>query len=298
MSDEPTGLLGQPGGPGQRNAGQRNMGQRNGNGNGNRRGRPGGSWAVRRNFSRMPDTFGTVGLGSTAVLDRPEVDAAGHIRPPVPDVKPLVESDVLGKVGLLTLIAIAFGGISFLFPVSLGFALVCVFVAFGLAIWTTFRPHMARTLAPLYAGTEGLALGVISRLYNAQSHGVVPVAVIATVALFVGVLFSYRTGLVRVTNRFISMTMVASFALLAVMVATIIGLRFPGLGSGATGLVVFGVLYVAIAIMDLFVDFELVNRAAKAGVSADAEWYAAFSIFLAVVMLYLGLLRILGGARR
>jgi uncharacterized YccA/Bax inhibitor family protein len=50
--------------------------------------------------------------------------------------------------------------------------------------------------------------------------------------------------------------------------------------------------------MNLFVDFELVNRAAKAGVPADAEWYAAFSIFLAVVMLYLGLLRILAGARR
>ena len=75
----------------------------------------------------------------------------------------------------------------------------------------------------------------------------------------------------RVINRFISITIVASFALLAVMLATVIGLRFPGLGSGATGLVVFGVLYVAIAIMDLFVDFELINRAAKAGVSADGR---------------------------
>jgi uncharacterized YccA/Bax inhibitor family protein len=94
------------------------------------------------------------------------------------------------------------------------------------------------------------------------------------------------------------MTVVASFALLAVMVAVIFGLSFPGLGGSTTTLLVFGVLYVAIAIMDLFVDFELVSRAAKAGVPADAEWYAAFSIFLAVVMLYLGLLRILGGMRR
>jgi uncharacterized YccA/Bax inhibitor family protein len=260
--------------------------------------RQGGSWAVRNNFSRMEREFGTMaavpGTVGTAVLTRPGDGSP----PPVSDVKPLVESDVLGKVGILTLIAIGFGGVSFLFPVSIGFALVCVIVAFGLAIWTTFRPRMARVLSPVYAATEGLALGVLSRLYNTQSHGVVPVAMILTLALFVGVLISYRTGLVKVTNRFISMTIVAGFALLAVMLAVILGLSFPGIGSSATGLIIFGFVYLIVAIMDLFVDFELVNRAARAGVPAEAEWYAAFSIFLAVVMLYLGLLRIVSGTRR
>jgi uncharacterized YccA/Bax inhibitor family protein len=255
-----------------------------------------GTWAVQRNFSRMEQTFGTGALG-TAIATRPG-DPTSSMRPPVSDVKPLVESDVLGKVGLLALIAIAAGGISFLFPVSLGLAIVCTLVAFGLALWAIFVPRMARVLAPMYAAVEGLALGVISKLYNAQSHGIVPMAIILTVALFVGVLLAYRTGLVRVTNRFISMTIVASFGLLAVMLASIIGLGVSGIGSGAPTFIIFGVLYVAVAIMDLFVDFELVNRAARAGVPAEAEWYAAFSIFLAVIMLYLGLLRILMGARR
>jgi uncharacterized YccA/Bax inhibitor family protein len=253
-----------------------------------RRPRQSGSWAVRNNFSRLEQTFGTV------LTQSPD----DTVRPPVSDVKPLVESDVLSKVGLLALLAVAAGGISFLFTVSLGFALVCVFVALGLGLWTTFVPRMARTLAPLYAVVEGLALGVLSRLYNEQSHGIVPGAIVLTVGLFVGVLLAYRTGLVRVSNRFISMTVVAGFALLVVMVAVLVGLRFPGIGGSATGFIVFGVVYVIVAIMNLFVDFELVNRAAKAGVPADAEWYAAFSIFLAVVMLYLGLLRILAGARR
>jgi uncharacterized YccA/Bax inhibitor family protein len=213
-------------------------------------------------------------------------------------VKPLVESDVLAKVGVLTLIAIAAGGISFIFPVSLGLAIVCVFAALGLGLWAIFVPRMARVLAPIYAAVEGVALGVISKLYNTQSHGIVPMAILLTVALFVGVLIAYRTGLVRVTNRFISIAAIATFSLLVVMLASVIGLGSSGVGSGVTGLVIFGVLYVAIAIMDLFADFELVNRAARAGVPNDAEWYAAFSIFLAVVMLYLGLLRILAGARR
>jgi uncharacterized YccA/Bax inhibitor family protein len=262
-----------------------------------RRSRQSGDWAVRNNFSRMEQEFGTragAGAVGTTLLDRPD----GLSRPPVSDVKPLVESDVLGKVGILTLIAIGVGGLSFVLPVSIGFALVCVVVAFGLGIVTSFRPRLARVLAPVYAAVEGLALGVISRLYDTQSHGVVPTAIVLTVALFVGVLIAYRTKLVRVSNRFISMTFVATFALLAVLIASLLGLSFPGLGRSATDFIIFGVVYVIVAVLNLFTDFELINRAALAGVPAEAEWYAAFSIFLDIVMLYLGLLRILAGARR
>jgi uncharacterized YccA/Bax inhibitor family protein len=255
-----------------------------------------GTWAVKRNFSRMEQTFGTGALG-TAVATRPG-DPFSTTRPGVSDVKPLVESDVLGKVGLLTLMAIAAGGFSFLFPVSPGLAWVCVFVALGLGLWAMLRPRLARVLAPIYAVVEGVALGFISKLYNAQSHGIVPMAILLTVALFVGVLMAYRTGLVRISNRFISMTVVASFALVVVLLASVLGLSVSGFQNGATTFIIFGVLYVIVAIMDLFVDFELVHRAARAGVPADAEWFAAFSIFLAVIMLYLGLLRILAGVRR
>ena len=258
-----------------------------------RRGGQTGSRAIRSNFSRMEHTFGTGALGTAVASARPS-----GVLPPVSDTKPLVEVDVLGKVALLTLIAICAGAVSFVFPVSLGLALVCVFVAFGVALWTCFRPHVARTTARIYAIVEGVALGVISRLYNADSHGIVPLAIVLTGALFIGVLIAYRTGLVRVSNRFISTTVVAGFALLAIMVAVLLGLSVPGFGSNTTTLVVFGFVYVVVAIMDLFVDFELIRRASNAGVPAEAEWYAAFSVFLAVVMLYLGLLRILGSGRR
>jgi uncharacterized YccA/Bax inhibitor family protein len=265
----------------------------------NRNARRSGTWAVKRNFSRMEQAFGTGALGAggvgTAVATRPS--GYGAPRPPVSDVKPLVESDVLAKVGILTMIAIAAGGLSFLFPVSVGVAFGAIIIAFGLGLWAIFVPRMARILAPIYALVEGVGLGFISKLYNTQSHGIVPMAILLTVSLFVGVLIAYRTGLVRISNRFISMAIVATFALCVVAFASILGLGVSGL-NGGSGLLVFGVLYVVVAIMDLFVDFELVNRAAKAGVPADAEWYAAFSIFLAVVMLYLGLLRILLAGRR
>jgi uncharacterized YccA/Bax inhibitor family protein len=252
-----------------------------------------GNRAIRGNFNRMEQVFGT-----TSVLTRSDGGQPTGTLPPVSDTRPFSEVDVLNKVGILTVIAIAFGAASFAFPVSLGVAFVCIFVALGLGIWTIFRPRVARVTARIYAAVEGVALGVISRYFSAQSHGIVPLAIILTGALFMGVLIAYRTGLVRVTNRFISMTIVAGFGLLAVMLGVLLGISIPGVGNNGTLFLVFGVIYTIVAIMDLFVDFELVRRSAQAGVPAEAEWYAAFSIFLAVVMLYLGLLRILGAGRR
>ena len=60
-----------------------------------------------------------------------------------------------------------------------------------------------------------------------------------------------------------------------------------------------GVIYLVVAVANLFVDFSFVQSAEAQGLSAEGEWYAAFSIMLALVMVYIAMLRILGrtGAR-
>jgi uncharacterized YccA/Bax inhibitor family protein len=82
-----------------------------------------------------------------------------------------------------------------------------------------------------------------------------------------------------------------------VIIATWLGLQIPGTSQGTTYFVVFGVLYLVVAVMDLFVDFAYVDRAEQAGITHEGEWFAAFSIMISVVMIYLALLRIFGGRR-
>ncbi|MHB1710638.1 MAG: Bax inhibitor-1/YccA family membrane protein, partial [Acidimicrobiales bacterium] len=94
---------------------------------------------------------------------------------------------------------------------------------------------------------------------------------------------------------FVRATVIAGFGLLAVMLAVMLGLNFPGASQGTTSFVVFGILYLIIGVMDLFVDFAYVTQAERAGVSHEGEWFAAFSIMISVVMIYLALLRIFGG---
>ncbi len=259
----------------------------------------------------MGSEFGTVPTGAeragTSLLpgsDGPGYGApggraprAGAGVPPVSDARPLVANEVYNKVALLSALALLAGVVGFILPVSTAVVLPCIVAAAGLGLWGIFAPHRARILAPAFALFEGLALGVISRVYNEVSHGIVPIAVVATAAIFLGTLAVYRAGLVKVTNRFVMITAVLGIGLLAGMILALFGLQIPGLGPHGTTFVVFGVFYLVIAVMDLFVDFEFVNRAARAGISADAEWYAAFIIMFAVVMVYLAMLRILAGRR-
>jgi len=104
----------------------------------------------------------------------------------------------------------------------------------------------------------------------------------------------YRTGLVKVGHRFFMTTLVVTLGLLVVMMAA----WLTGWGmSGMSGLLIFGVLYLIIAVMNLFVDFSFVDRAEAAHLDADAEWFSAFTILISSVMVYLALLRIFGGSR-
>jgi uncharacterized YccA/Bax inhibitor family protein len=217
--------------------------------------------------------------------------------PSVSDAAPFVASDVYNKVGILAGIAVAGGAVTYLFQISVGLVVGLLFVAFGMAIVTSFRPHLARRTAPIYALLEGMALGGLSRYFETSSKGIVPLAILFTGVVFVGTLGAYRAGLVHVGRRFVIGTAIATFGLLAVLLAAAFGAPVPGASGVGIWSVVIGVVYLFVAVANLFVDFEYVKRAEAAGVSAEGEWYAAFTIMLALVMVYIAMLRILAGRR-
>jgi uncharacterized YccA/Bax inhibitor family protein len=223
--------------------------------------------------------------GSTAVLEPPAPLA------PTPTRRFTAEG-AFNKAGLLGALALVVGALAYAADLPLGLVWPLLLVAVGAGLWASFRPKQAKVLAPVFAVCEGAVLGMLSRFYANQGQHVVTLAVVGTLTVVVGVWFCYRAGLVRVGHRFIQTTMVATLGLLAVIVVSIL----TGWGaSGLGGLVIFGILYLFLAVMNLFVDFDFAYRAQAGQLSADAEWYSAFSLLLSSAMVYLALLRIFGG---
>jgi uncharacterized YccA/Bax inhibitor family protein len=67
---------------------------------------------------------------------------------------------------------------------------------------TIFVPRISPVTAPVYAALEGLILGGLSGLFEAEYAGIVVQAVSLTVGILVGLLAIYGGGFIRVTDKF------------------------------------------------------------------------------------------------
>jgi uncharacterized YccA/Bax inhibitor family protein len=170
------------------------------------------------------------------------------------------------------------------------------------ALATIFVPTWARITAPVYAVAEGLALGGISAFYEQQLHGIVFQAIGLTFGVLAVMLVLYRSGIIKVTDRF-RMIVVAATGGIALFYLVTIVLGFfhvsvPLLYGGGTAAIVFSLVVVAIAALNLALDFDFIARGAEHGAPKYMEWYAAFGLMVTLIWLYLEILRLLANSRR
>jgi uncharacterized YccA/Bax inhibitor family protein len=176
-------------------------------------------------------------------------------------------------------------------------------VGFVLALVTSFASRWAGLTAPLYAMAEGCALGGISVMLNLRYPGIVLQAVMLTAGVLAVMLLLYRSGIIKVTDRF-RMGVVAATGAIALLYLVDIGLRaFTSIQipfvheTGALG-IGFSLLVVGLAALNLVLDFDMIERATAQGAPKYMEWYGAFALMVTLVWLYMEILRLLSKARR
>jgi uncharacterized YccA/Bax inhibitor family protein len=114
--------------------------------------------------------------------------------------------------------------------------------------------------------------------------------------LFV-MLLLYKSGVVRVTQTF-RIGVIAATGGIAIfyifeMLLGFFGVNFTTVnGAGPIG-IAFSLFVVAIAALNLVLDFDFVAQGVTYGVPRYMEWYAAFGIMVTLVWLYLELLNLL-----
>ncbi|MEO5899731.1 MAG: Bax inhibitor-1/YccA family protein, partial [Ilumatobacteraceae bacterium] len=159
-------------------------------------------------------------------------------------------------------------------------ALVGILVGFACAIAVHFRPMWAKFLGPIYALGYGFFLGVISRAYETYQHGIVLQAVGATVGVFVAMLFLYKTRIIKVTDRFRRIVIVATMGLMAFYAISFVIFLVTGGSGGSSFLnstslfsIGFSIFAAGLAAMMLAVDFDFIEKGANAGLPKGMEWY-------------------------
>jgi uncharacterized YccA/Bax inhibitor family protein len=167
---------------------------------------------------------------------------------------------------------------------------------------TVFKPHLAPITAPLYAVLEGLILGALSANYQARWAGLPMQAVGLTFMVFLAMLVVYRTGIIKVTDKFRFGVAAATGGIVLFYVLSIVlsmfGVRIPMVhDSGMIG-IGFSLVVVGVAALNLVLDFDLIENGVAAGAPKFMEWYAAFGLLVTLVWLYLEMLRLLSKLNR
>jgi uncharacterized YccA/Bax inhibitor family protein len=209
------------------------------------------------------------------------------------------------KTGILTLLLVTAASWSWKIsmgetgaPAWFGTALMFGWIApMILALIISFVPKSAPALAPVYAITKGLVVGIISAMYEKQFGGIVLTAVMLTCGILFALLAAYSTGVIKASENFklgiFAATMGVALFYLGTWVLSMFGIQVPGLfGNGWIG-IAFSGFVVVLAALNLVLDFDFIENGCAAGAPKHMEWYAAFGLLVTLVWLYLELLRLL-----
>ncbi len=173
-------------------------------------------------------------------------------------------------------------------------------VGFILALIITFTKN--KYLIPVYAVCEGCALGGISASFETMYPGIVIQAIAGTFAALFSMLVLYKMRLIQATDKFRSVIFITTLSIAAVYLVDLIGSFFhmhvPLINSASPAGIAISIFIVAVAALNLILDFDFIEKGEQMMLPKDYEWYGAFGLMLTLVWLYLEILKLLAKINR
>jgi len=170
------------------------------------------------------------------------------------------------------------------------------------ALATIFKKEWSPFTAPIYALFEGLVLGGISSLLDQAFPGIAIHAVALTFGTLAVMLLAYTTGMIRATEKFkvgvFAATGGIALVYLVDMGLRLFGRRVPLINDAGPWGIVVSLVIVAVAALNLILDFDFVETGVHVGAAKYMEWYGAFGIMVTLIWLYMEILRLLSKVRR
>jgi uncharacterized YccA/Bax inhibitor family protein len=182
-----------------------------------------------------------------------------------------------------------------------GYTMIGAFGGFIAAMVTIFKKEWSPITAPIYALLEGLFLGSLSAMLELRFPGIAIESVALTFGTCFCLLFAYRSGLIRPSQKFMMGIVAATGGIMLVYFASMIlgffHVQIPGIfGSGPVG-ILFSLAVVVVAALNLILDFSFIEQGAYRGAPKYMEWYSAFGLMVTLVWLYLEIIRLLSKLR-
>ncbi len=178
-----------------------------------------------------------------------------------------------------------------------GWTFLAFFLTFILGIAGIFAGRWIFIVAIGYALSMGALLGVSAHYFNLEWDGIVLQAILITLAVFAATWVLFTTGIIKATSRLamgVSIAMGGLLLLYAVaFLLSLFGVDFSFLNSPTPLGILFALLIVLLAALNLPLDFGFIKQASAAGAPKFMEWYGAYGLMLSIVWMYVSILRLL-----
>lgn len=179
--------------------------------------------------------------------------------------------------------------------------MVGIFGGLITAVAISFKPNWAPYLAPLYGLLEGLFVGGISAILNAafaeKYPGLVMQAVGLTFGVAMAVFLLYNFRVIRATEKFKSVIFAATLGIalfyLLTMILRLFGVNVSFMYDSSMLSIGISLFVVAIAALNLILDFDMIEQGAERGAPKFMEWFGAFGLMVTLVWLYIEMLKLL-----
>jgi len=221
--------------------------------------------------------------------------------------RPMTLDDVVVRtVGLLLLTGVA-GALSWVFltggPLTALVAFGSVLAGLVLGLVIAFARITNPVVIALYAVTQGVLLGVVSRIYETRFQGIVLQAVLGTFGVFAIMAVLYKFRVLRATPRFTRFVIGALIGVVLLSLVNWVVALFGGdLGlvkydiGGRVGWVpiVFTLVTIGVGALTFILDFDAVEQGVRQGLPERYAWYCSFGVLVGLIFLYWQILRLLG----
>lgn len=224
--------------------------------------------------------------------------------------------DVIAKTGITLGVIIVFAIVNyFISLVNPGAALMLTFVGgigglVTVLISTFGKKYGSAPLTLTYAVFEGLFVGGISLLFtgllgnslgsNIDAGVMIGQAVLGTIGVFIGMLFVYKTGAVKVTPKFNRILTGCIIGVLVLSLGNLVMYLFTGnnpLTNGGPLAIIFSLVCIVLAALSFLQDFDVADKLVRAGAPARMAWGVALGLAVTLVWLYTEILRLLSYLR-
>ncbi|QPK79872.1 Bax inhibitor-1/YccA family protein [Corynebacterium lizhenjunii] len=223
--------------------------------------------------------------------------------------RPITVDDVVTKTGI-TLGVIVLGAVVNFFiatAVNPGLAMMLTLVGALGGLITVLVASFGKkwgsaTVTLIYAAFEGLFVGGFSFMFTnvtvsgASAASMIGQAVLGTIGVFLGMLFVYKTGAVRVTPKFTKILTAAMIGVLVLALGNFLLAIFTGMSplrDGGALAIVFSLVCIVLGALSFLADFDQADHLIRTGAPAGHAWGVALGLAVTLVWLYTEILRLL-----